>query len=165
MAEGGWKSQPLALKLLLPVSLVLVALGVWRCTMELTPVEDPGTIRVESATVEVPDSLSAMPADSLSALTTRMFTRSLASASQALVTREDDPSAWAVVRLRLRESDGGRVELGVVASSTATRRPIGAATRVDSLYRLRDMTEEAARAIAAELDVAGHAGASSTEGR
>lgn len=153
MAEDGWRSQPLALRLMLPVSLILIVVGVYRCSMELTPVEDPGTVRVERAVVEVSDSPGAMPADSLAALATRMFARSLREASEASVTLEDDTAAWAVVRLRLRDAEGGRVELGTVASSTATRRPIGSVALSDSLYRLRELTAEAARAIAEELGV------------
>jgi hypothetical protein len=154
VATGGWKTQPLPLKLLLPVSVVLVVLGVLRCSSELTPVDAPGTIKVERAAVEIPDSLSALPPDSLSLLTARLFARGLRDVSDATVTLQEDREAWAIVHLWLRESEGGRVELGAAATSVATRRPLASAAVTDSLYRLREASAEAARVIAGKLNLA-----------
>jgi len=138
----------------LVASLVFVAVGVYRCSSELTPAEDPGTIRVERATVDVPDSLVAVPPDSFAALATRLFVRELKSAAEADVSVGEDPSAWAVVRLHVRGRPDGRVDLVGVASSVVGGGRLASVTVADSPDRLREMTAEAARHVAHELNVA-----------
>lgn len=152
--EGGWKTQSPWLKLVLVASLIFVTVGVYRCSSELTPAEDPGTIRVERATVDVPDSLVAVPPDSFAALTTRLFAKGLESATKAKVSVGEDPSAWAVVRLHVRGRPDGRVDLTGVASSVVGGRRLAVVTVADSPDRLREMTAEAARHVAHELNVA-----------
>jgi len=152
--EGGWKTQSSWLKLGLVISLVFVAVGVHRCSSELIPSEDPGTIRVERATVDVPDSLVAVSPDSFAALATRLFTKELRSATEAEVSIGEDPSAWAVVRLHVRGRPDGRVDLVGVASSVVGGRRLATVTVDDSPDRLREMTAEVARHVARELSVA-----------
>jgi hypothetical protein len=135
-------------------SLVFVAVGVYRCSSELTPAEDPGTIRVERATVDVPDSLVAVSPDSFAALATRLFVKGLRSVAEADVSVGEDPSAWAVVRLHVRGRPDGRVDLMGVASSVVGGRRLAIVTVADSPDRLREMTAEAARRVARELNVA-----------
>jgi hypothetical protein len=161
-ADGGWKTQSPWLKLVLFLSLVFVATGVYRCSSELTPVEDPGTIRVERATVDVPDSLVAVPPDSFAALATRLFVRGLRSAAEADVSVGEDPSAWAVVRLHVRGRPDGRVDLTGVASSAVGGGRLAIVTVDDTPDRLREIAAEAARRVARELNVAGAGSADST---
>ena len=154
MAEGGWKTQSPWLKLVLVVSLVFVAVGVYRCSSELIPSEDAGTIRVERATADVADSLVAVPPDSFAALATRLFARGLESATEAEVSVGDDPSAWAVVRLHVRGRPDGRVDLVGVASSIVGGSRLASVIVTDSPDRLREMTAEVARHVAHELRLA-----------
>ncbi len=154
MAEGGWKTQSPWFKLVLLVSLAFVAIGVYRCSFELAPAEGPGTVRVERATIDVPDSLVAVPPDSFAALATRLFAQGLESAAEADVSVGKDPSAWAVVRLHVRGRPDGRVDLAGVASSVVGGRRLATVAVSDSPDRLREMTAEAARHVAHELNVA-----------
>jgi len=152
--NGGWRTQSPWLKFLLLISLVFVVVGVYRCSSELIPAEDPGTIRVERATIDVPDSLVAVAPDSFAALATRLFAQGLESAAEADVSVGEDPSAWAVVRLHVRGRPDGRVELAGVASSVVGGGRLASVTLTDSPDRLREMTTEAARHVAHELSVA-----------
>lgn len=169
MSDGGWRSQSLALKLMLAVSLVLVALGVYRCSVELTPPSEPGSIVVERASVDVPADVSTLPPDSLSSLTTRFFARGLRKAGVGEVSVGEDPAASVVVKLRLRATDDGRVELGGVARSVLSGRPLWAAADTDSLYRLRELaygtSAELAREVRAARSDSASRGASRPEGR
>jgi hypothetical protein len=45
MAGNGWRSQSVWLKLMLLVSIVLIAVGMYRCSMELTPQNGSGEAR------------------------------------------------------------------------------------------------------------------------
>lgn len=149
---GGWRSQSVWLKLMLAVSLVFVALGVYRCSMELEPPDGPRLVRVERATVDAPDSLFAVPADSMAALTSRLFARELGEASGIDVTLQQDPSTWAVVRLHVRALPDSRIELAGTAASVLGGRRLAVVSAVDSPDRLREMAAAAARDMASELD-------------
>ena len=152
--EGGWRAQSPWLKVMLLVSLALVAIGVYRCSSELVPLEGPRIIRVERATVAVPDSLLAVPADSLAVLARRLFARGLGEASTSVVVGED-ASTWAVVRLHVRAAPGGRIELIGTASSVLGGRRLAAVSVTDSPDRLREAALTAARDMVRELDLAG----------
>lgn len=153
-AEGGWRTQSPWLKVVLFVSLAFVAIGVYRCSMELIPTQGPRTIRVEKATITVPDSLLAVPADSFAVLATRLFARGLREASADEVSVGEDTSPWAAVRLHLRAIPEGRIELVGTASSVLGGRRLAAVTVADSPDRLREMALAASRDVARELDVA-----------
>ena len=140
---------------MLLVSLALVVVGVYRCSSELVPPEGPRTIRVERATVAVPDSLLAVPADSLTVLATRLFARGLRETSAADVIVGEDASAWAVVRLHVRAASEHRIELVGTASSVLGGRRLAAVAVTDSPDRLREMALTAARDMVRELDLAG----------
>ena len=155
-AEGGWRSQSPWLKAMLLVSLALVAIGVYRCSAELVPPQGPRTIRIERATVAVPDSLLALPADSLAVLATRLFARGLREASAAEVCVGEDASAWAAVRLHVRAAPGGHIEFIGTASSVLGGRLLAVATVTDSPDRLREMAFAAAREIVREMNLAGN---------
>jgi hypothetical protein len=152
--EGGWRAQSPWLKAMLFVSLALVTIGVYRCSSELVPLEGPRTIRVERATVAVPDSLLTIPADSLAVLATRLFARGLREAATAVVVGED-ASAWAAVRLHVRAMPDGRIELMGMASSVLGGRRLAAVAVTDSPDRLREAALTAARDMVRELDLAG----------
>ena len=152
--ESGWKTQSSWLKLVLVISLAFVAIGVYRCSSELTPVDDPGTIRVERATIDVPDSLVVIHPDSFAVLATRLFARGLEDAAEADVSVGEDPSAWAVVRLHVRGRSDGRVDLAGIASSVVGGRRLATVTVSDSPDKLREMGVEAARCVAHGLNVA-----------
>jgi hypothetical protein len=153
--EGGWRAQSPWLKVMLLVSLALVAMGVYRCSAELVPMEGPRAIRVEKATIAVPDSLLAIPADSLAVLATRLFARDLGEACAAEVSIGEDASAWAAVRLHVRAAPEGRIELIGTASSVLGGRLLAAVAVTDSPDRLREMALVAARDMVRELDLAG----------
>ena len=148
---GGWRSQSPWLKVMLFVSLVFVSAGVYRCSAELTPAEGPRTIRVERATVSVPDSLLAVPADSFAVLATSMFARGLEDATTADVVVGAHPSAWAVVRLHIDALPEGRVELTGTAASVVGGRRMAAVAVSDSPDHLREMVDTAAGDVAREL--------------
>lgn len=152
--EGGWRAQSLWLKGMLLVSLALVVIGVYRCSAELVPSQGPRTIRVERATVAVPDSLLALPADSLAVLATRLFARGLREACAAEVSIGEDASAWAAVRLHVRATPEGRIELIGTASSVLGGRRLAAVAATDSPDRLRETALVAARDMVRELDLA-----------
>ena len=153
-AEGGWRTQSSWLKVVLFVSLAFVAIGVYRCSTELAPTEGPRTIRVEKATITVPDSLLAVSADSFAVLATRLFARGLREASAAEVSVGEDTSAWAAVRLHLRAMPEGRIELVGTASSVLGGRRLAAVTVTDSPDRLREMVLAASRGVVRGLDLA-----------
>ena len=153
-AEGGWGTQSPWLKVVLFVSLAFVAIGVYRCSTELIPTQGPRTIRVERATITVPDSLLAVPADSFAVLATRLFARGLREASAVEVSVGEDTSAWAAIRLHLRATPEGRIELVGTASSVLGGRRLAAASVTDSPDRLREMALAASRDVGRELDVA-----------
>ncbi len=161
-AKGGWRTQSPWLKVMFLVSLVLVVIGVYRCSSELVPPEGPRAIRVERATIAVPDSLLAVPADSLAVLATRLFARGLRDASAAVVVVGEEPSAWAAVRLHVRAAPGGHIELIGTASSVLGGRRLATVAVTDSPDRLRETALAAARDMVRELDLAGDARA---EGR
>ena len=153
--EGGWRAQSPWLKVMLLVSLALVVIGVYRCSAELAPMEGPRAIRVENTTIAVPDSLLAIPADSLAVLATRLFARGLREASAAEVSVGEDASAWAAVRLHVRPAPEGRIELIGTASSVLGGRLLAAVAVTDSPDRLREMALVAARDMVRDLDLAG----------
>ncbi len=153
-SEGGWRAQSPWLKVMLLVSLALVVIGVYRCSAELVPSQGPRTIRVEKATVAVPDSLLALPADSLAVLATRLFARGLREACAAEVSIGEDASAWAAVRLHVRATPEGRIELIGTASSVLGGRRLAAVAVTDSPDRLRETALVAARDMVRELDLA-----------
>ncbi len=153
-SEGGWRAQSLWLKVILLVSLALVVIGVYRCSGELVPSQGPRTICVERATVAVPDSLLALPADSLAVLATRLFARDLGEACAAEVSIGEDASAWAAVRLHVRAAPEGRIELIGTASSVLGGRRLAAVAVTDSPDRLRETALVAARDMVRELDLA-----------
>jgi hypothetical protein len=153
--EGGWRAQSPWLKVMLFVSLALVVIGVYRCSSELVPLEGPRIIRVERATVAVPDSLLAVPADSLAVLATRLFARGLREASTADVTIGGETPAWAAVRLHVRAMPEGQIELLGTASSVLGGRRLAAVAVTDSPDRLREVALAAARDMVRELDLAG----------
>ena len=150
---GGWRSQSPLLKVLLLVSLVCVVFGVYRCSAELTPTDGPRTVRVERATISVPDSLMAAPADSVAALATRMFARGLRESGSADVVVTEDPSAWATVRLHIRGITDGRIELNGSASSVLGGRRMAAVTAEGSIDQLREMTVSASADMAEQLGI------------
>jgi hypothetical protein len=153
-STGGWRSQSPFLKVLLFISLVCIAFGVYRCSAELVPSDAPRTIRVERATISVPDSLLAVPADSVAALATRLFARGLREAHDATVTTEDDPEVWAIVRLHLGESPGGGVELAATATSALSGRRLAFSNVIDTADRLREMAVTAAGDMSSDLGAA-----------
>ncbi|MFH1864590.1 MAG: hypothetical protein ABIK85_01780 [Candidatus Eisenbacteria bacterium] len=150
---GAWRSQSPWLKVMLAVSLVFVAVGVYRCSAELVPPDGPRTIRVERATIAVPDSLLAVSVDSFAVLATRMFARGLRGASTAEVTVGEDPATWAVVRLHMKSLPEGRIELTGTASSVVGGGRMAAVSVSDSPDRLREMVDAATSDIARELGV------------
>lgn len=149
----GWRSQSPWLKAMLTASLVLIAVGVYRCSSELVPAEGPRRIRVETATMAVPDSLLAVPADSFAVLATRMFARGLREASTAEVAVGEDPSAWAVVRLHIKALPDGRIELLGTAASVVGGHRMAAFNADGSPDQMREMADVAAGDLAGELGV------------
>jgi len=139
---------------MLLASLALVVIGVYRCSAELVPPQGPRTIRVERATVAVPDSLLALPADSLAVLATRLFARGLREACASEVSIGEDASAWAAVRLHVRATPEGRIELIGTASSVLGGRGLAAVAVTDSPDRLREAALVAARDMVRKLDLA-----------
>jgi hypothetical protein len=160
--KGGWRAQPLALRVLLVASLVFIATGVYRCSGELVPSQGSSGIRVERATVALPDSLLATPPDSMASIATRMFARALRETYAGDVTMADDVSEWAVARLHLRSAPDGRIELIGSATSAVSGRRLSAVRVQDTPDRLREMAAQAARAMAGQLAAAD---ASGREGR
>ena len=151
---GGWRSQSPLLKAMLFVSLVCVAFGVYRCSAELVPADAPRSIRVERATVSVPDSLLAVPADSVAALATRLFTRGLRETHDGGATMSDDPSAWAIVRIHIAESSEGAVELAATATSVLSGRRLAFSAASGTPDRLREMAAAAAADMSIDLSSA-----------
>jgi hypothetical protein len=149
--QGGWSSQPVWLKVMLGLSLVFVALGVYRCSMELTPPEGPRVVRVERATIDVPDTLFAASVDSIAALATRFVARGIREASDARVVVGQDPEAWAAVKLHVHVTEHEGVSLTGTASSTVGGRRMAVAEAVGTPDRLREMAHEVARDIAGQL--------------
>jgi hypothetical protein len=139
------------LKVLLFASLAFVAVGVYRCSVELVPATGPRSIRVERATVAVPDTLVAIPADSLASLATRLFARELRGGHEGDVLVGEAPEAWAVVRLHVRSVPDGRMELVGTAASAVSGRRMSAVSVSDSPDRLREMVAEAADRMAEQL--------------
>jgi len=158
--RGGWKSQSPWLKAMLFVSLAFVAIGLYRCSAEMTAVEEPGVIGVVDVSVEIPDSLLAVPADSVAAITARRFARALRAASGASVSIGRPDGAWALVRLRLAEARSGRMELRAAASSALGGRRIGSAAASGPPDSLGKMSASVAGDLAGVLGI----GAGSPDG-
>jgi hypothetical protein len=153
----GWRSQSPVLKALLFVSLACVAIGVYRCSVELVPADGPRVILVERATIAVPDTLVAVPPDSVAALATRLFARSLRDLSTVDVTTAESAAAWAVVRLHVGEADGG-IELVGTASSALSGRRLSAVAARGAPARLREVAAEAALGMWSDLEAAADSG-------
>jgi hypothetical protein len=134
-------------------SLAFVAVGLYRCSAEMTAVEEPGTVGILGVSVDVPDSLLAVPADSVAAVTARRFATFLSEASGASVSAGSSEEAWAVVRLHLGIQGPGRVELTATASSVMGGRRIGSATASGPPDSLREMSASVATEIADLLDI------------
>jgi hypothetical protein len=114
----GFRSQPLALKILLGVSLSALVVGVVRCSIELTSVERViSRIGVERALVDLDQAAAWAPADSVAARAARQFADALREASNADV-RLASPGAGgfdAIARLRISDANGGiRLAVGIV---------------------------------------------------
>ncbi len=63
---GGWRSQPLALRILLLASITAVVAGVVKCSVEVTPAApNVGSVATAPAVVDVPDEVPPAPADSI----------------------------------------------------------------------------------------------------
>jgi hypothetical protein len=77
--QSGWRSQPLALKLLLIASLVALTVGVVRCSYEVTPPVTPvlERIMVARASVRIRPGLLAAPADTVAAQAARRVSAAL----------------------------------------------------------------------------------------
>jgi len=107
---GGFRSQPLPLKILLFASLAAVTIGVVRCSFEATtPLEaDVLVVGVAPVTARIRPGLLDAPADTVAARIGRRFASHLARSSGLDVVRVDDErtAADAVVFLRLREHGG-----------------------------------------------------------
>lgn len=151
--RGGWRSQSPWLKAMLFVSLAFVAVGLYRCSSEMTAVEEPGVIGVVGVSIDIRDSLLAVPADSIAAVTARQFARSLREASGALVSAGSSDEAWAVVRLHLGESRAGRMELTATASSVLGGRRIASVATSGPPDSLRGMSAAVAVELAALLGI------------
>jgi hypothetical protein len=82
----GWRSQPLALKILLSASLALMAVGIVRCSFETTaPPPEIARIGVAPVAAEIAEDVLEAPADSVASRVRRMFVRALEGASTAEV--------------------------------------------------------------------------------
>lgn len=124
-ATGGFRQQPLALRLLLIVSIAAVTVGVVRCSFELTkPLPDIGSVAVLVAPGSpvadaVHDSVAARYADALSGK---------GGVETAVVTEaESGADALAVLR---PTTDDGMLTVAVELSDSRSRRYLGAAEAV-----------------------------------
>jgi hypothetical protein len=117
-SAGGFRSQPLALKILLIASLAAIAVGVVRCSTELTAVDASiSSIGVERALVDLDERTTWAPADSIAARTARLFAEALRQAARVEVRLATPRSRGFDVIARLRVSDaetGIRVAVGIV---------------------------------------------------
>jgi hypothetical protein len=118
----GFRSQPTHLKILLVASLSALAVGVVRCSIEMTTVTPPvSRIGVERALVDLNEGTAWGPADSVSVRAARVFAEALREAGRVDV-RLAPPGASgfdAIARLRISEVDGGiRVAVGIVDGSS-----------------------------------------------
>jgi len=124
VSDGGFRSQPLPLKILLFASLAAVTVGVVRCSFEATtPVEgDLSVIGVAPVSTRLGVDVLGAPGDTVAARVARRFASGLASETGSEVVRVDDEraAADAIVFLRLR-ADGG----DVVLEGEITERPSG----------------------------------------
>ncbi len=118
----GLRSQPPALRILLIASLAALAIGVVRCSIELTTVSSPiSSIGVERALVDLDESGAWAPADSVAARAARLFAGALREAGSVDVRIAPPGAAGfdAIARLRVSGSDGRiRVAVGIVDASS-----------------------------------------------
>lgn len=118
----GLRPQPRALKILLVASLTALAIGVVRCSIELSTVDSPiSRIGVERALVDLDESTAWAPADSVSARAARLFAEALREASSVDVRLAPPGAGGFDAIARLRISDAGeaiRVAVGVVDASS-----------------------------------------------
>jgi len=124
VSDGGFRSQPLALKILLLASLTAVMIGVVRCSMEATtPLEaDVSVVGVAPVVARVGPDLFGAPADTVEARVTRRFVAGLARSSglEVVMVGDERAATDAVIFLRLRaEGKGLRLE------GEITERPTG----------------------------------------
>jgi hypothetical protein len=121
---GGFRSQPLALKILLLASLAAMVTGVVRCSIELTPPLAPvRTIAVAPVVMDVPSGLFAAPADSVARVAGRQFARALGKETglAVAVAGRGPTEADAVAQLTIT-SARGQVSLAGEVTSATTRR-------------------------------------------
>lgn len=138
------------------LSLAMVAAGVYRCSVELTPPAEPGVISVEPARVLVPAQALSEAPDSLSSGLTGLFTRRLGELTGAETIVGEDERAWAVVRLTLSGQVPAELELLGTAVSRAGAGLIASSTAEGRMSELPDMAESVAHAIAEELGILGN---------
>lgn len=118
----GFRSQPLALRILLIGSLTVLAVGVFRCSIELTGVSPPiESIGVARAIVDLGERAAWAPPDSIAVRAARSFAASLRSRTDAdvwLATR-GARGFDAIARIRIEDVDGEiRVAVGIVDGSS-----------------------------------------------
>ncbi len=92
--RGGWRSQPLALRILLIVSLAAVVVGVVKCSMEVVPLPAPiASLGILPVAVDAPAELLPVPADSMSVMAARQFARILEGDTELDIHMIEDESA------------------------------------------------------------------------
>jgi hypothetical protein len=91
---GGWASQPLALRILLVVSITAIVVGVVKCSMEVTPPAAPiASLGILPVAVDAPEELLPASADSMSHMAARQFARILEGETELDIRMIDDESA------------------------------------------------------------------------
>jgi hypothetical protein len=153
--SGGFRSQPTALRVLLFASLAALAIGVVRCSIELSGIE-PITPRigVERAVVELDDSTAWAPADSVGALAGRRFVASLRDVAtvDARLAPPGSSGFDGVARIRVTGADGV-IEVAVSIVDVRTGRQLFETTGVGAPEMLPGLLSRAAVGAAAELGI------------
>ncbi len=117
-SSGGWRSQPLWLKIVFLASVTAIVTGVVRCSFETTePSQGITSVGVVRFTADLPDDAVGAPADSVARFATTTFARALRSASTAEVEiiALGDAHVDAIVALHVGHARG---QLSVVGEAT-----------------------------------------------
>lgn len=157
-ARSGFRSQPIALRILLFVSLTAIAIGVVRCSIELTSTRPRvGSVGVARALVDLDEDGAFGQPDSVAVRAARLFAVALAGVSEADVALLSAGTADydAIARLRVSSFDG-RIRVAVGIKDGASGRALFETGGEGAPEMLRGLLGAAALRVAEELDIAKH---------
>jgi len=156
----GFRSQPVALRLLLFASLAAIAVGVVRCSIELSGVRPPiQRVGVARALVDIDEDGALAPGDSVAVRASRLFAASLGGVSEAdvILLPAGEPGVDVIARLRVSSTEG-RIRVAVGVKDGSSGRALFETGGEGTPEMLEALLSTAALRVAGELGIAKRGG-------